>query len=56
MAKKSAMLVNGQFPGPTIRADWGDIIEVRVTNKLKTNGYASSPGVLGPQPLETFSR
>ena len=38
MIKKKAMLVNGQFPAPTIRADWGDEIEVTVTNKLQING------------------
>lgn len=28
----------GGYPGPLIKADWGDRIEVRVTNRLKTNG------------------
>ncbi|KAK8131536.1 Laccase-1 [Apiospora sp. TS-2023a] len=32
------MLINGQFPGPTLRADWGDNIVVNVKNSLKTNG------------------
>jgi FtsP/CotA-like multicopper oxidase with cupredoxin domain len=32
--EKSAMLVNGQFPGPTIEADWGDWIEVTVHNAI----------------------
>ncbi|CAK7232975.1 hypothetical protein SEUCBS140593_008445 [Sporothrix eucalyptigena] len=36
--KKKAMLVNGQFPGPTINANWGDTISVSVINKLRTNG------------------
>jgi FtsP/CotA-like multicopper oxidase with cupredoxin domain len=36
--KKKAMLINGQFPGPTIRADWGDTIRVTVTNALRVNG------------------
>ncbi|KAK0650008.1 laccase [Cercophora newfieldiana] len=36
--KKKAMLINGQFPGPTIRADWGDTIRVTVTNALLVNG------------------
>ncbi|KAF2641923.1 hypothetical protein P280DRAFT_424531 [Massarina eburnea CBS 473.64] len=31
-------VVNGQYPGPTIFADWGDMIEVTVTNKLTSNG------------------
>lgn len=30
--------INGQFPGPTIRASWGDILEITVKNSLTTNG------------------
>ncbi|XVF05645.1 hypothetical protein REPUB_Repub05bG0190500 [Reevesia pubescens] len=30
--------INGQFPGPTIRAKAGDIIVVELTNKLHTEG------------------
>lgn len=29
---------NGQYPGPAIVADWGDTIEVTVTNNLANNG------------------
>ncbi|KAK2002094.1 multicopper oxidase [Colletotrichum falcatum] len=36
--KNNAMLINGGFPGPTIKADWGDKISVRVVNNLRTNG------------------
>ncbi|KAL8354852.1 hypothetical protein RB601_000565 [Gaeumannomyces tritici] len=36
--KKKAMLINGQFPGPTIEADWGDRIRINVVNNLQTNG------------------
>ncbi|XP_055835815.1 L-ascorbate oxidase [Solanum dulcamara] len=32
------MGINGQFPGPTIRARAGDIIAVELTNKLHTEG------------------
>jgi FtsP/CotA-like multicopper oxidase with cupredoxin domain len=32
--EKQAMLVNNQFPGPTIEADWGDWIEVTVHNDI----------------------
>ncbi|KAE9571468.1 Laccase [Colletotrichum fructicola] len=38
MSKNTAMLINGAFPGPTIEADWGDHVEVRVVNNLRTNG------------------
>ncbi|KAF2744007.1 multicopper oxidase [Sporormia fimetaria CBS 119925] len=35
---KDVIAINGQFPGPTITADWGDTIEVNVKNKLDKNG------------------
>lgn len=31
-------LINGQYPGPTIRAKWGDTIVVNVKNSMKDNG------------------
>jgi FtsP/CotA-like multicopper oxidase with cupredoxin domain len=31
---KSGIFVNGQFPGPTIEANWGDWIEVTVHNNI----------------------
>lgn len=31
-------LINGQYPGPTIRAKWGDTIVVNVKNSLQDNG------------------
>ncbi|XP_010251700.1 PREDICTED: L-ascorbate oxidase-like [Nelumbo nucifera] len=37
--KESVVMgINGQFPGPTIRAKAGDIIVVELTNKLPTEG------------------
>lgn len=36
--EKSAILINGAFPGPLIEANWGDMIEVEVTNNLTTEG------------------
>lgn len=36
--RKPAMLINGQFPGPTIEADWGDYIVVNVYNDMQDNG------------------
>ncbi|KAH4073903.1 hypothetical protein HBH92_049240 [Parastagonospora nodorum] len=35
---KQVMVVNGQVPGPSIVADWGDILEISVTSHLTTNG------------------
>lgn len=32
------MGINGQFPGPTIRAKAGDTVAVHLTNKLHTEG------------------
>ncbi|KAI0427776.1 multicopper oxidase-domain-containing protein [Xylaria sp. FL1042] len=34
--EKSVILVNGQFPGPLIEANWGDYIEVTVHNNIVT--------------------
>ncbi|KAI1145519.1 multicopper oxidase-domain-containing protein [Nemania diffusa] len=31
---KSMLLVNGQFPGPLIEANWGDMVEVHVRNNI----------------------
>ncbi|KAF2033923.1 hypothetical protein EK21DRAFT_97740 [Setomelanomma holmii] len=36
--EKPVLVVNGQIPGPTIVADWGDTLEITVTSKLTTNG------------------
>jgi len=35
---RDVMIINGQFPGPTIVADWGDTLEITVTSKLTANG------------------
>lgn len=32
--QREVLLVNGQYPGPTIEADWGDTIQVTVHNDL----------------------
>lgn len=32
--ERDVILINGQFPGPTIEANWGDTIEVTVTNLI----------------------
>jgi len=36
--ERFAMVVNGQMPGPEIRASWGDTVVVKVNNKLSVNG------------------
>lgn len=33
---KDMLLINGQFPGPLLEANWGDWIEVTVTNDIQT--------------------
>jgi len=36
----TCLLANGQFPGPTIEANWGDWIEVKVQNDIPDEGTA----------------
>jgi len=36
--ERPVLLVNGQFPGPTIEANWGDTVKVHVTNRMQNNG------------------
>ncbi|KAI0145459.1 multicopper oxidase-domain-containing protein [Xylariaceae sp. FL1272] len=36
--KAKAMLINNQYPGPTITADWGDTLVINVKNSLEING------------------
>ena len=31
---KSVILINGQFPGPTIEANWGDTFSIKVNNAI----------------------
>ena len=33
-----ALAVNGQIPGPAIECNWGDIVQVKVTNSMPDNG------------------
>ncbi|KAI9814061.1 MAG: hypothetical protein M1827_003525 [Pycnora praestabilis] len=40
--EKSALLVNGQFPGPTIEANWGDTIQVTVHNEIASPAEGTS--------------
>lgn len=35
---RTCFLINGQYPGPTIVADWGDTLVVDVVNRLQDNG------------------
>ena len=35
---KSVILINGQFPGPMIEANWGDTIQVTVHNNIDNEG------------------
>jgi FtsP/CotA-like multicopper oxidase with cupredoxin domain len=35
---KNGLVVNGQFPGPLIEANWGDWIQVTVHNALPDEG------------------
>jgi FtsP/CotA-like multicopper oxidase with cupredoxin domain len=33
--ERDLIVVNGRYPGPTIEANWGDIIEVTVNNQIQ---------------------
>lgn len=33
--QRNVLLVNGQYPGPTVEANWGDTIQVTVTNNIQ---------------------
>lgn len=35
---RTCMLINNQFPGPTITANWGDTLRITVRNLLQHNG------------------
>lgn len=35
---QQCMLINNQYPGPTIQADWGDTLSITVKNSMQTNG------------------
>lgn len=35
---RTVYAINGQYPGPTIRANWGDTLQITVKNSLTTNG------------------
>lgn len=32
--QKDMIVINGQFPGPLIEANWGDWVEIKVTNSI----------------------
>lgn len=34
---KSVILINDQFPGLILEANWGDTIQLKVTNKIDSN-------------------
>ncbi|RDA88843.1 hypothetical protein CP532_5484 [Ophiocordyceps camponoti-leonardi (nom. inval.)] len=36
--QRECIIVNGQFPGPVIEANWGDTIEVKVHNNIMAEG------------------
>lgn len=40
--EKDMLLINGQFPGPLIEANWGDWVEVTVTNSLVSEAEGTS--------------
>ncbi|KAI9654427.1 MAG: hypothetical protein M1831_005393 [Alyxoria varia] len=39
--ERICLLFNNQYPGPTIRANWGDTIQVTVKNEVQENGTST---------------
>jgi len=37
----AVLAVNGQIPGPTITADWGDTLVINVKNSMQHNGQVA---------------
>jgi len=37
---RKCFLINGQYPGPLIRANWGDNLQITVNNNMQSNGTA----------------
>ncbi|KAL9065002.1 MAG: hypothetical protein Q9157_007632, partial [Trypethelium eluteriae] len=35
---RTCLLINGQYPGPTITANWGDTLSITVKNSMQDNG------------------
>jgi FtsP/CotA-like multicopper oxidase with cupredoxin domain len=48
------LVINGAFPGPTIEANWGDWIQVRVTNQLQEGTSLHWHGLLQQNTVRTF--
>ncbi|GAB7364083.1 hypothetical protein MBLNU230_g4635t1 [Neophaeotheca triangularis] len=38
MEERTCLMINDQYPGPTIRATWGDDVVVNVKNSMQDNG------------------
>lgn len=38
VVKEKVMLINNQYPGPVLYADWGDTLVITVSNSMTTNG------------------
>jgi hypothetical protein len=36
--ERAVFAINGQYPGPAIKADWGDYISITVKNEMPNNG------------------
>ncbi|KAI1125456.1 multicopper oxidase-domain-containing protein [Nemania abortiva] len=36
--KSKVMLINNQYPGPTLTADWGDTVVINIKNNLRLDG------------------
>jgi FtsP/CotA-like multicopper oxidase with cupredoxin domain len=51
-ARRTAVAINGQVPGPTLRFREGDTVTIRVTNKLRTTTALHWHGLIVPADMD----
>lgn len=51
--EKLGLFVNGEYPGPMIEANWGDTIQVTVTNNITDDEEGTSIHWHGFRQVET---
>jgi CopA family copper-resistance protein len=51
-ARRTAIAINGQVPGPTLRFREGDTVTIRVTNKLRTTTALHWHGLIVPADMD----
>ena len=51
-ARRTAIAINGQVPGPTLRLREGDTVTIRVTNRLRTTTALHWHGLIVPADMD----